>query len=225
VITTLVVDDDPRVAAIHAEFVSKVEGFTVVGMAYSAAEAYEAVLAAQPDLLLLDLYLPDEHGLALLGRLRELDGPHPDAIIITASRDVESLRGAMQRGAVHYVVKPFRFAQLAERLAGYRTVRESLTGMRETSQAEIDKVYELLHLSTPALPPRGANVPTMTRILEAVQAAEQSPTAADISRDVGVSRPTAQRYLAQLVAMGLLDLELQYGAAGRPSHRYRARSR
>lgn len=221
-IATLVVDDDPRVADLHAAFVAKVPGFSVIGLAHTGAEAFDAVATARPDLLLLDLYLPDEPGLALLRRVQELAGPRPDAIIITASRDVESVRAAMQLGAVHYVVKPFGFRRLAERLEGYRALRENLTRLRQASQADVDKLYGLLRSTGPAELPKGSNLPTMTRILESVKAAPEPSSAADVARTVGVSRPTAQRYLAQLVEMGLLHLELQYGAAGRPSHLYRA---
>ena len=56
---TLVVDDDYRVAKIHAAYVARTEGFEVAGQAHSAAEAMSAVEALQPDLVLMDVYLPD----------------------------------------------------------------------------------------------------------------------------------------------------------------------
>lgn len=226
-ISTLVIDDDPRVADIHAAFVAKVPGFAVTGLAYCAQEAYETVCATEPDLLLLDLYLPDEHGLALLHRLHQRGGLQPDAIVITAARDVQSVRAAMQLGALHYVVKPFGFRQLAERLEGYQAMRESMTGLREPSQADVDKLFSLLRtgdsspsdVSSPA-----STFPTMSAVLQAVRNSQQQPSASEVAADVGISRATAQRYLAQLVASGLLELELQYGSAGRPSHRYRLRT-
>ncbi len=70
-IRTLIVDDDFRVAAIHAAYVGKIEGFEVIAQAHTAAEAVSAVDNLRPDLMLLDLYLPDEHGLKLVGRLRD----------------------------------------------------------------------------------------------------------------------------------------------------------
>src|SRR5213079_424569 len=95
VIRTLVVDDDFRVAAIHAAYVAKVEGFAVIAQAHTAADAVQAVDSLRPDLMLLDLYLPEEHGLKLVGRLR--DGHPPvDVIVITAAKDADSVRAAMQ---------------------------------------------------------------------------------------------------------------------------------
>ena len=74
-IRVVVVDDDFRIAGIHAAYVGKVDGFEVIAQAQTAAEAVAAVDRLRPDLLLLDLYLPDEHGLDLVARLRR-DG-HP----------------------------------------------------------------------------------------------------------------------------------------------------
>src|SRR5262249_19062898 len=62
-IKVLVVDDDYRVAGLHADVVTNVPGFAVVGMAHTASAAADAVRAHTPDLVLLDIYLPDESGL------------------------------------------------------------------------------------------------------------------------------------------------------------------
>ena len=218
-ITTLVVDDEPRIADIHAAYVNKVPGFTVLGLAHTAAEAFSLVEAARPDLLLLDLYLPDQHGLDLLQRVHEARVHRPDTIVITASRDVDSVRRALQLGALHYVVKPFGFRQLAERLESYRELREGLAKLRETNQSDVDKLFELSRGGSASSGPPPLH--TMQLVLESVRGSGSKPTATEVATAVGISRPTAQRYLAQLVSMGLLELDLQYGTAGRPAHRYR----
>jgi response regulator of citrate/malate metabolism len=220
VITTLVVDDEPRIADIHAAYVGKVPGFSVLGLAHTGAEAFDLVATARPDLLLLDLYLPDEHGLDLLQRIHDAHGHRPDTVVITASRDVDSVRRALQLGALHYVVKPFGFRQLADRLESYRALREGLRRLRDTNQADVDKLFELSRggPGVGTAPP----VHTMMLVLGCVEKAADPPTATEVAGSVGISRPTAQRYLAQLVTMGLLELDLQYGTVGRPSHRYRA---
>jgi len=219
VITTLVVDDEPRIADIHAAYVNKVPGFTVLGLAHTAEEACDLVQTARPDLLLLDLYLPDEHGLDLLQRVHEARGHRPDTIVITASRDVDSVGRALQLGALHYVVKPFGYRQLAERLESYRELRSGLANLRETNQTDVDKLFELSRGG--AASSGQPTLHTMQLVLDAVRASTRRLTAAEVASGVGVSRPTAQRYLAQLVSMGLLELDLQYGTPGRPSHRYR----
>jgi response regulator of citrate/malate metabolism len=221
VIRTLVVDDDYRVADVNAAYVARVPGFVVTGRARTAAEAYQQVRDDRPELVLLDLYLPDEHGLALMRRLRDLE-PAPDIMVITAARDVDSVRTALQLGAVHYLVKPFTFDRLSERLIAYRELRTGLSRIDQASQDDVDQLYALLRSpSMPARLPKGHSLPTMTRILDALRAGPGELTAAEVADEVGISRPTAQRYLVQLVRSGLVALELQYGATGRPAHRYR----
>ena len=221
-IRTYVVDDDFRVADVNAAFVEKVAGFSIVGQAHTARVAYEAVIADPPDLLLLDLYLPDAHGLDLLRRLQSRSGPRPDVIVITAARDADSVRAALQLGAIGYLVKPFAFDVLADRLVAYRELRQRMASLDQASQEDVDTLYSLLR--TPPAPklPKGQSEPTMRRILEAVRASGGELDTAEVAENVGVSRATAQRYLAELVRAGLLQLNLQYGATGRPTHRYRA---
>lgn len=222
-IRTLVVDDDFRVADVNAAFVAKVGGFEVVGQARTAQAAYQAITAERPDLLLLDLYLPDAHGLDLLRRLQGRNEPRPDVIIITAARDAESVRTALQLGAVSYLVKPFSFDVLADRLRAYQQVRQRLASIGEASQDDVDALYSLLRTPPPPKLPKGHSEPTMRRILEVLRASGGEVDAVEVARQAGVSRATAQRYLAELVKAGLVELDLQYGATGRPTHRYRPR--
>ena len=119
-IRTLVVDDDYRVADLHKEYLERVKGFTVAGTAHSGTEALEKVDVLRPDLILLDLYLPDLSGLEVLQRLRDGDRLDVDVVMITAARDVDSLRSAMRGGVVHYLIKPFRFGAFEEKDAGLR---------------------------------------------------------------------------------------------------------
>ena len=118
-IGVVVVDDDFRIAGIHAAYVGKVDGFQVLGQAHTAAEAVAAVDRLRPDLLLLDLYLPDEHGLDLVARLRAEGHPPVDVIVITAAKDADTVRAAMHGGALHYLLKPFSFPGPGARIPSY----------------------------------------------------------------------------------------------------------
>src|SRR4051794_38344727 len=101
-IRVLVVDDDYHVAHAHALSVGRVEGFVVIGEAHTSAEAQRAVEEQAPDLLLLDMSLPDFSGLDLIRRLAAAGGTVPDFLLVTAARDIESVRTAMQLGALYY---------------------------------------------------------------------------------------------------------------------------
>ncbi len=219
-ISTLIVEDDYHVATIHTAYVRKVRGFAVAGHASSAASARAEIRRLAPTLVLLDLYLPDGHGLDLVREtLARKDHHRPDFLVITAARDMASVRAAMQLGAVHYVVKPFSFAQLEERLNVYRDLRGRLERIDEAEQHDVDALYGLLR--GPAPLPKGQSGPTMTRIRELLQASPNDVSATEIAQQVGISRSTAQRYLAELARQGKIELRLHYGATGRPEHRYR----
>ncbi|MDQ4491567.1 response regulator [Sinomonas sp. ASV486] len=230
-IRVLVVDDDFRVARLHAAQVARIPGYECVGEAHTAAEARAAIARERPDLLLLDVYLPDEDGISLLTSLREA-GEDVDVVIITAARDVATVRAAMRGGAVYYLVKPFGFGQLAEQLGAYRRWRadaESRSATGITGQTDVDALFASQRAAAawggtgPTAPRRLP--PTMQKVLDAVLAAGHPLGAQDVSDLVGISRPTSQRYLSELERKGRLALHLEYGATGRPVNTYVPRGR
>lgn len=221
-IRTLVVDDDFRVAAIHAAYVEKVPGYVVVGQVHSAEALITSLATLRPDLILLDLYLPDHHGLEVLKRLRQPASGvgDVDVIVITAASDAASVRTAMQSGAVHYLLKPFGFPALEEKLIAYRELRRQLAGLGEADQSSVDRLYATISGTTRA----GARpAHTLAAIEELLLQATSELSASEVATSLGVSRATAQRYLAQLEASGQVTVTLRYGSAGRPEHRYRHR--
>ncbi|HEV7961499.1 MAG TPA: response regulator [Actinoplanes sp.] len=220
-ISVLVVDDDFRVARVHGVCVDKVPGFCCVGYAHTASEARQAIDEKQPDLLLLDIYLPDEDGLSLLRSLHAAPGAAPDCIMISAARDLAMVRSAMQIGAVYYLVKPFGFAALRDQLEAYGRWRGRLATSGEADQAAVDRLYSLLRPSPSTNALRGQLGPTMQAILELIRGADQPVGASQVAHEMGFSRPTAQRHLTKLERLGFIELHLAYGSTGRPNHLYR----
>jgi response regulator of citrate/malate metabolism len=215
VIRVLVVEDDFRVAQVHVDFTARVDGFTVAGTARTAAEC-RSFLAARPvELVLLDSYLPDEPGLDLLAGLTV------DTIMLTAASDAASVRLALARGALNYLVKPFTAEQLGERLTAYRRYRSALAGERGLDQEEIDRGWRLLHEGDRPAVPKGQSAVTVHLVREALRHAGGPRAAAEVADELGISRATAQRYLAALARDGVAEMRLRYGATGRPEHRYR----
>jgi response regulator of citrate/malate metabolism len=219
-IRTLVVDDDYMVAEIHRGFVGRVSGFTVVGVAHSGREALDAVDRLKPDLLILDIYLPDQTGLAVLDTLRQR-GKAVDAIMVTAAKDVTSIQQSMQRGALHYIVKPFDFARFQQTLENFRRFYEERGAREVMAQPDIDRLYRMMTPTVATDLPKGLNRPTLELVLRFLAEQRVAKTAQEVAEGTGVSRGTARRYLEYLEQRGQARLELRYGSTGRPEHLYR----
>jgi response regulator of citrate/malate metabolism len=218
----LVVDDDFRVAGIHAAFVSRMPGFTVLGSAHTAEQAIAKARATRPDIVLMDIYLPDGNGLDVVrSLLAEPDAP--GVIVISAARDMASIQAAMQLGAVHYLIKPFSGRALADRLTSFQALRRKVTQLpARADQADVDELFATLHASTsaPRRPAKGHSAPTLEVVLSAVRASTGDISAAEVAEATGISRATAQRYLTYLEERGTVRRQLRYGSAGRPENRY-----
>lgn len=221
-IDTLIVEDDYHVCTIHAAYVKRVPGFAVAGHAATLASARREIDRLAPQLVLLDLYLPDGHGLDLV-RACAGQSPRPDFLVITAARDMATVRAAMQHGTVHYLVKPFTFDKLEERLIAYERLHRRMARLEQAEQPEVDALFGVLR--GPAPPVKGQSGPTMALVRDLLSECEQEISAASIAERIGISRSTAQRYLAALARQGDVELRLHYGATGRPEHRYRSAHR
>jgi response regulator of citrate/malate metabolism len=221
VIRVLVVEDDFMVSRIHAGYVSRVPGFEVVGTARTGKEALELIESTTPDLVLLDIYLPDMSGVDVVRRLRAT-GTAVDVLVVTAARDVDTVRAAVQGGAVHYVIKPFTFAALRERLERYAEAHRRLDRVCEAGQEDVDKVLALLHGATAtARPPKGLSPTTCDLVASVLREAGSDLSASQVAQRANLSRVSSRRYLEWLVSIGQAKLQMRYGAAGRPEHRYR----
>ena len=215
----LIVDDDFMVAEIHRRFVERIEGFQPVAVARSGAEALAAAAAHRPHLILLDVYLPDMTGLEVLHRLRA-DGDHVGVIMITAARELDTVRGALDVGAADYLIKPFEFDQLQTKLTAFAARADALASDGGADQSMIDALFGgPATAATPDVLPKGLGAETGRLVLDAVRAADEV-SAAECADLVGISRVSARRYLEHYLAAGALELRLQYGV-GRPERRYR----
>ncbi len=220
-IRTLIVEDDFRIADIHRGFLERLPSFSVVGVAHTAREALTLAERNSPDLVLLDLYLPDRAGLEVLREIHATGRPPVDVIVITAANDVATLRSALQGGVVHYLVKPFQFNAFREKLESYAAMRSRLGQVREVDQGEIDELYATLRAaSTPPSLPKGLSPATFALVARTLRGAGGDLSAEEVAERTGVSRVTSRRYLDHLARSGLVDVAMRYGRTGRPEHRY-----
>ena len=219
-IQVLVVDDDTRVARVNAAYVERVPGFRVAGQAHSAAEALRRMEELpRPDLVLMDHHLPDETGLAVVQEMRRR-GHQIDVIMVTAARDLATVRAALRQGVLQYLVKPFAFAGLRAKLETYADLRHTLDRGGTAEQSDVDLIFGALSSSVVPDLPKGHSPPTAELVRSALLNAEGSLSAQEVAEETGLSRQTAQRYLKLLERTGKARLTLRYGDAGRPEHRY-----
>jgi response regulator of citrate/malate metabolism len=231
VIRVLVVDDDFMVAKVHSSVVARQPGYQVVGVVHSAAAALEAVRTLHPDLVLLDVYLPDMSGLDVLRRLRERAPGQVDVIVISAARDIESIRRALHGGVFHYLVKPFEIDSLRQRLVEFSDHRAELRDLDEAAemrQDDVDRAFRAQSGQARRLPKSISpeTVEVVETALRGVDGDADGMSAMECADATGLSRSSTRRYLDHLVETGAAELlPPRYGAAGRPERRYRVRSR
>jgi response regulator of citrate/malate metabolism len=218
-ISVVVIDDDFRVAKIHSSFVARVDGYEVVGVAHSGADALRLVKGVDPDLMLLDLYLPDIFGLDLLNQMR-VQGLLCDVIVISAGNESRTVQQAVQLGVTNYLLKPFTFADLRSRLDDYKLNRAANYPSRMRDQSEIDRLFGRPGISQLEQLPKGMSPETATLVLAEVTNSARGVSASECAESVGISRVSARRYLEHYTAHGLMSVTLRYGNAGRPERRY-----
>ncbi len=221
-VRVLVVEDEALAAEAHATYTSRVEGFEVAGVVRSAAEAMRFLAVDRHvDLILLDMHLPDGHGLGLLQRLRAA-GHLSDVIAVTSARDADVVRHAVAQGVVLYLLKPFTFAGFRSKLEQYAVYREQLAAApAEVVQDEVDRLFGSLRSAAPgAEPPKGMSAETLRGVTAALRDAEGPRSASEVAELVGTSRVTARRYLEHLADTGLAARRQRYGGSGRPEVEY-----
>jgi response regulator of citrate/malate metabolism len=223
VVNVLVVEDEPTAARALVTYVERVPGFQVVGHARTGADALRRIAAPtsdRVDLLMLDIYLPDMTGLEVLRRIRAA-GSVVDVIAVTVARDLSTVKASLSLGVAQYLLKPFTFKTVRQKLERYSAFRSTLTEHELILQQEIDNVLSTLHADLDDLP-KGIGRESLGAVVTALREhAAPGLSAAELADVLGASRVTARRYLEYLVDAGLVHREARYGGSGRPEFEYR----
>jgi response regulator of citrate/malate metabolism len=222
-VRVLIVDDEPLIADAHRAYVERVDGFEVAAIAHTAGAALAALRAAPVDLVLLDLHLPDRNGLEVVRAMRAA-GSSTDVLAVTSARDIAMVRQALSLGVTQYLLKPFTFAALRQKLDRYaRFRRELLAAGDGAAQHEIDRVLATLRGDEHDTLPKGIDPHTLDVVLGALRdrTAPGGRSAAEIATSAGTSRVTARRYLEHLADTGRVVRGNRYGGLGRPEVEYR----
>ena len=238
VIRVLIVEDEPAAAEALVLHVGRVPGFGVAGHVRTGGDALRRVVAGGVDLVLLDIYLPDMSGLEVLRRLRAA-GLTVDVVATTRARDLSVVQAAVSFGVTQYLVKPFTSAAVRQKLDRYAAYRASLAEQDlPVAQGEIDNLFGALRETAEnAGLPKGISRESLQTVVTSLRTALErdargahpeaedevgARSAAEIARELGMSRVTTRRYLEYLVDAGLARRQARYGGgSGRPELEYR----
>jgi response regulator of citrate/malate metabolism len=216
----LVVEDEPIAAEAHTAYVSRVSGFVPVATVGTSQAALKALQDKHIDVVLLDMNLPDRHGLDVVRAMRAA-GHRADVIAVTSARDLEVVRAAVSLGIVQYVLKPFVFATLRERLLAYRAYRDQhAAGQEISTQAEVDEVFAGARSGGDTHLPKGMGEELLTRVSRTIREADGGRSASELGEILGVSRVTARRYAEHLCETKVVVRRSRYAGAGRPEVEY-----
>ena len=220
-IGVLIVEDEPIAADAHRTYLQRIPGFVVRGVAHDGAAAIRQLgdPASGIDLVLLDMHLPDLHGLDVVRAMRTA-GHRADVIAVTSARDLEVVRAAVSQGVVQYLLKPFTFAALRDKLERYAAYRHH-AGDVASGQHEVDRVLAALRGNNSASLPKGMSPQSLDAVVAVMRPSAEGRSAAEVAGVVGASRVTARRYLEHLADSGLVLRRSRYGRAGRPEVEYR----
>lgn len=222
-VNILIVEDDPMVAQINLQFIEKIDNQTSVDIAKNVKEAMSIIENKVVDLLLLDIYMPEENGLTFLKYIRE-QGYKIDAILITAASDVEQIQTAFRYGAVDYLIKPFEFERFKQSLLRYKKGQTFFNKTENINQSDIDG--ELLNKTIAGNEselklPKGVTKETLQVIVKKMNDFKGNEFSTDeISKHVDISRVSVRKYLKFLTEIEVLEESLNYGI-GRPIYSYK----
>lgn len=221
-IKVVIAEDDFRIADIHEKFLQKFKEIDVVGKALNGEQTIQLLKTEQPDLLLLDIYMPDILGAELLPNIRE-SFPKMGIIMITAATDKAFLEKALSYGVENYLIKPVNRERFDEVILKYVKKHSLLTSNQEVNQSYVDLLFgkgkqENAGKSTGL--PKGIDEITLGKVKTVLRSRKEGLSAEEVGQEIGASRITARRYLEYLSSIKEVKAEVVYGIVGRPERKY-----
>ncbi|WP_371413991.1 response regulator [Virgibacillus sp. Bac332] len=201
-VKVLLIEDDPMVQEVNKRMVERVEGFHVIAIAENGKQGLELCQYNNPDLVLLDIYMPEQDGIAALKALRELE-LDLEVIIISAANEMNMVRNMLHHGALDY--------------------RRQFNASEKVDQQTIDVLMMQNEQNSRQghLLPKGLNKQTLNQVIEFLGSQNEPASADKAAESIGIARVTARRYLDYLEKMDRVEIILQYGVVGRPVNRYK----
>ncbi|MWP49733.1 MULTISPECIES: response regulator [unclassified Gilliamella] len=221
-IKVLIVEDEPILAELNAEFIQKDTKVKVIGIASNLDEAKIMVEKLKPTLILLDNYLPDGQGIELF---EYIINNHLDSyvIFITAASDMDTCSKAIRYGAFDYLIKPVSYQRLKHSLERFELFLYRQSLQKHVNQRRIDELFNLQTKDFVDMNRRSKGIEeiTLQKVKDLFMQTDQALTVDEIVEKANISKTTARRYLEYCVQIKLLTVELNHGKIGRPERLYR----
>jgi two-component system, CitB family, response regulator CitT len=221
-IRTVIAEDDFRVADIHEKFLKKFKEIKVVGKSLNGEQTLQILQEKTPDLLILDVYMPDMLGSDLLPIIRERF-PKVGIIMITAAADNYFIEKALGYGVVSYLIKPVNRDRFDEVIMDYIKKHSLLTSEHEIDQDYVDLLFgnnKQEKAKNDTVLPKGIDEITLGKVKNVLQLKKHGLSAEEVGNEIGASRITARRYLEYLSSINEAKAEVVYGIVGRPERKY-----
>lgn len=217
----LIVEDDPMVAMINEQYISRNKKFGVVGKCKDGKSALEFLENHTVDLLILDVFMPHIDGFETLRLIRKKQ-ISVDVIMVTAANDRESLEEALHLGIVDYLVKPFTYDRFAMALDKFIAQTNALKELETLNQKSIDFIIDNARKKSEDMHPKGIQEKTVHLIMEHMKENRGSWMTGDaIAEKIGLTGVTVRRYMNYLAESGKVVGEMNYETGGRPCMLYK----
>ena len=217
----LIVEDDPMVAMINEQFVSRHKDFVVAHKCNDGKSALEYLDENEVDLIILDVYMPYLDGFETLRQIRKKQ-ISVDVIMVTAANEREQLKEGLHLGVVDYLVKPFTFERFKVALDKFIAQSEALKDLDKVNQKNIDFLIDKSRKKANELYPKGIQEKTLQTIIEHLKENKNKwLTGDEIAEKVGLTGVTVRRYMTHLSETGMVIADMNYGTGGRPCMLYK----
>jgi DNA-binding NarL/FixJ family response regulator len=180
VTTVLLVDDHPVVREGLRGMIDAEHDLTVVGEAGSGTEAIAMAESLRPDVILMDLRMPDVDGVTATGRILAALPRTRIVVVTTYESDTDILR-AVEAGAAGYLLKDASRAELAD------AVRDAARGKTVLAPTVADRLVRFVRQPT--------SVTLSAREIEVLSQVAKGSTNADIGRQLHISEATVKTHL------------------------------
>ncbi|GAA5110076.1 response regulator [Orbus sasakiae] len=222
IIEALIVEDEPILAELNADFIQRDTNVKVLGIASNLAEAKVMVDKLKPTLILLDNYLPDGKGIELF---EHIINHHLSCyvIFITAASDIDTCSKAIRYGAFDYLIKPVSYQRLKHSLERFELFLYRQSIQQHLNQRRIDELFNLQTKDFVDINrhSKGIEEITLQKVKDLFMQTNTAQTVENVVEKTQISKTTARRYLEYCVQIKLLTIEINHGKIGRPERLYR----